>query len=170
MSVPNASEKSRKRDRRVKIGFLVVAAVLVLVVYWWQRKPPLLPGEWLTDMPKAMDQARRENRGVLAFFTNSAWGETETFIATHCFGKSANTKALQRTNYIMVKVSPSLDSDLARQYKVTQLPTLLILDPNGKERNRRELKADIGESEFPFFLDCVEPFKPATTAPAKGNY
>ncbi len=168
MNAADLSDKSRKRDRQVKIGFLVVAAILVLLVYWWQRKPTLLPGTWLTDVPKAMEQARNEKRSVLLFFTHSAWGEAEKRIAF--FGFSKNVKALNKFDYILVKVSPSLDSDLARQYKVTKLPTLLILDPNGREKNRRELLVDVGETEFPLFLDLSQPYKAPTTNPKDDVY
>ncbi len=164
MTEPKAvTEKSRRRERRVKIGFAVAAAVMILVVWYWQRNPSRL--SWEHDLPGALATARQQNRGVVAFFTHSSYGEMEKRIET--FGFIKNYKAVSKSNYILVQVSPSLDSDLARQYKITKLPTLLVLDANGVERNRRELLADVGETDFPQFLDCSVPFNSATTKPRK---
>ena len=52
-------------------------------------------------------------------------------------------------------LTDGLSGDLAKRYKLTKLPTMVILDANGKELNRRE--GFIGEVEFRRgFLDLTK--------------
>ena len=65
-------------------------------------------------------------------------------------------RAIQDGKFARVKVTVnSLNSDVARQYKLTHLPTMMILAPDGKELNRRE--GVVGEVPFVHgFLDLTE--------------
>ena len=148
-----------KADRWVKIGFLL-ATLAVIVIYSMKTRNPTIPG-WSTDLEQAAKQSREENRKLVIFFMSKPPGETDRRIQDGILNKSGNRKALQKGNYLAVtaQLSPSLDSNVAKRYQVTVLPTLLLLDGQGKELNRRE--KTIGEVDFRNgFLDCRNVHQP----------
>jgi len=143
-----AQPRSRQ-DRWVKLGFLLVAIATVAVIWWIQRNPPML-ADWADDLSTALDQARREDRRVLVFFMHSPPGQTERWLVSNTIPK--NDKHIKGGNYIAVKasVSKNLKDELAEQYGIREVPTLLILDPQGKEIGRRTGR--VGEIDFGRFL------------------
>jgi len=102
---------------------------------------------WATDLPKALEQARAENKIVLLDFTGSDW-------CVWCF-KFDNDVLSQpefasyaKTNLVLVKLDfpnakPQSDSvkktnkDLQDKFKVDGFPTYVALTPDGKEIGRQ---------------------------------
>lgn len=151
----------RATDMRGKLAFLVVAALLAGVVYWYLQQGKTILRDWPDDLAKALRQAKAENLRVLAFFVSSPPSETTLRMARTTLKKSHNQRAIASGGFLRVKVSldTSLKSDTARRHKITKLPTMLILGPDGKELNRRE--GMIGEVPFRSgFLDCAEVVQP----------
>jgi len=151
----------RAADMRGKLVFFVVAVVLAGVVYWYLQQGRAILRDWPDDLGKALHQARAEDRKVLAFFISSSPGETTSRMARTTLRKSHNQRAIATGGFLRVKVSldPSLKSDTARRYRIAKLPTMLVLDADGKELNRRE--GMIGEVPFRSgFLDCTEVVEP----------
>ena len=148
-----------KIDRWVKIGFLL-AAFTVIVIVSVKMRNPTIPG-WRTDLEQAIKQARLENRKIVIFFMSKPPGATDRWIQDNILNKKNNRNAISEGNYLAVttQLSPALDSELAKRYKITKLPTLLLLDPEGRELNRRE--KTVGEVEFRNgFLDCKVVHRP----------
>ncbi|MCJ7544903.1 MAG: hypothetical protein MUP47_10155, partial [Phycisphaerae bacterium] len=76
-----------------------------------------------------------------------------------------NAQAIKDGRFIavMVKVRNLSRSNLASRYGIAKLPTLLVIGPDGAEKNRRE--GFIGEPEFRTgFLDCSQVVGPAATS------
>lgn len=152
-----AATGSKTADRRTKIVFLVVLAVAAALVYvLLQRRTPGF--NWPEDLDKALEQARTQQRNVLVFFTSSPKSLTARQLIQTTLRKNVRTIAQQR----VVKVNVSLDTvncDLAARYKISSLPTFVLLSPEGKELNRRE--GFVGEVDFhKGFLDCSRVVKP----------
>ena len=138
-----------RRDRRVKLGFLAVLLVVGAVVWLIQRRPPAaLTKGWPDDLDKALAQAGSENRPILAFFTGQPLSATARWLLRGTLARPENKKAIAKGRFIKVRVAldRSLTSELAQRYQIKSLPTMLVLEPDGKERNRRTGR--IGEVSF----------------------
>ncbi len=102
--------------------------------------------EWMTDYQRAMARAKAERRNVFLFFTGSDWcgwcqrleeeiltkeefknyAKEKLILVTLDFPKQTpQSEALQNQNRV-----------LARQYRITGYPTVVILDPTGKPMKR----------------------------------
>ncbi len=152
-----ADTGSKTANRRTKIAFLVVLAVAAALVYVLvQRNTPGF--NWPEDLDKALEQARARQRNVLVFFTSSPKSAIARRLIQTTLHKNAGAMAKER----VIKVNVSLDtvnSDLAARYKISSLPTFVLLSPEGKELNRRE--GFVGETDFhKGFLDCSKVVKP----------
>ena len=160
MAEKDAEARAAKssRDRWIKIGFVLVLAAVAVAIYSFQRRDLRIEG-WGNDLPAALAQARAENRMVVVFFASSPPSDTAREIAQRRIPKPDNVQALKDGNFIPVIVSldENLNSDAATKYKLTTLPTLLVLRPDGTERNRHE--GMIGEVNFRQDLLRVNPTK-----------
>jgi thioredoxin-related protein len=102
--------------------------------------------EWLTDVPKALEIARAENKLVLLDFTGSDW-------CPYCQALQAKVLASKKfeayadRNLVLVKVDfprttkqpmelKEANSELAGKFKVDTFPTVILLGPKGKELKR----------------------------------
>ena len=143
-------------DRRAKLAFLVVAAVAAVCIYLLQREGPKLKG-WATDLDVALKQAKAENRRSLVFFTASPKSTTARRLIQTTLRK--NVQMIAREQVVKVNVDTDLNTNLAVRYKISSLPTFVLLSPEGKELNRR--KGFVGEVPFhKGFLDCSQVNKP----------
>ena len=98
---------------------------------------------WLTDLPKAMAQAKTEKKLVLLDFTGSDWCPPcknlhKTVLTSEEFTKFA------KENLVLVDVdfpkskpqTPELkaaNQELSKKYAVRGYPTIIVLDADGKE-------------------------------------
>jgi hypothetical protein len=141
------SKKHSSKDRWVKIGFLLVILIGVVGVYLLQHRS-LSIKDWGDDLPAALREAKATGRMVVVFFVEDPPSETSRRIKDSVIHKPGNRKALKEGNFIRVIVilDNSLKSDVAKQYRIKELPTLMVLRPNGTERNRHE--GLIGEVNF----------------------
>ena len=140
-------DKKAARDKWIKLGFLGAILVALLVVYLLQSRDIEVKG-WGTDLPAALAKAKTEDRDVLILFVNAPPSATARKIQQKIIPKPANTKAVTNGNFVPVTVSldGGLEADLAKQYKLKALPTLMILGSDGTERRRHE--GNIGEVPF----------------------
>ena len=159
----DSGKKPAKRtsDYRAKLGFIVAAIAICVAVYFYIQRGRMILRSWPSDLEKALQQARSEDRRPLLLFMSSPPSETTRQMAGTTLKKAHNRKAIAEGKFIPVKVvlDTSLKSDLARRHKIRKLPTMLILSPAGEELNRRE--GMIGEMQFrQDFLSCKEVLKP----------
>ena len=140
-----ARPKKTKSDWRIKLAFLLVAAAII--IYFWHSSRTLPLDDWDDDLAAAMQRASVENRPVVVFFMSKPPGYNARHVMS-IIKRPENRNALDDGNFVRVKcqVSTRLDSELARRYKLKQLPTLVLLDPGGKEANRRQ--GTVGELDF----------------------
>ena len=144
MSEPTPSNKQssgkaapgRRHDRWVKLGFLVVALAIVGYLVIKQRSFPA-PAGWGDNLAEALTTAKSENRHVVALFVAHPMGELAKTVITQVINKGDNRNAVRAGNFVPVIVRGP-DQQMRDDYKLTEFPTLMILDPNGREVKRRE--------------------------------
>ena len=110
---------------------------------------PLLAAEdaWITDVPKAMEQAKSQKKLVLLDFTGSDWCPPckalhKNVLTSEEFSKFA------KDNLVLVdldfpKAKPQSDElkaankELSKKYGIKGYPTIIVLDADGKELFRK---------------------------------
>jgi len=103
---------------------------------------------WTTDLPKALEQAKKENKLVLIDFTGSDWCPPCIELKKNVFD-SAEFKKFAQDNLVLVDVDfpkrkkqdPKLtaaNEALSEKYKVESFPTILVVDATGKQIFRDE--------------------------------
>ena len=144
---PDSRPARRWGDRKIKLAFLALMTVVVVLIYLRQRTTLDLPG-WGDNLNTALTQAKAESRPVLVFFVSSPPDYTSRELTKNTIPK--NDKAIQQGRFIKVVVwiraSDLTKSEVARRFKITSLPTMLVIGPDGVEKNRRV--GNIGEVEF----------------------
>ena len=110
---------------------------------------PLLAGEdtWLTDLPKAMEQAKSQKKLVLLDFTGSDWCPPckslhKNVLTSEEFSKFA------KDNLVLVELDfpnskpqtaelKAANQELSKKYAISGYPTIIVLDADGKELFRK---------------------------------
>ncbi len=115
----------------------IIMTLLVCGLIWQVRAEELT---WLTNMPKAMAQAKAENKLVLADFTGSDWCGWCKKLDADTFSK-AEFAEYAKKNLILVQLDypnqkPQSDelkaanAVLQKRFKVDGFPTLILLKPD----------------------------------------
>ena len=107
---------------------------------------------WVTDLKVARRMAEQQQRLVLLHF----WTETCTpcqQLERNAFNQPELIRALS-TGYIPVKINAQQSPDLASYYKVSAVPTDIIVDPSGKELFRSTSPQD--PNKYIAMLDGVK--------------
>ena len=148
MTEPNETTKTPAgRDRWIKIGFVLVLIAAGVAVYLFQQRDLNING-WENDLNAALAKGKAENRMIVAFFVDTPPSDIARTIAKRRIPKPDNVQALKEGRFIPVVVSlkEGVNSDLAKTYNITRLPTLVVFNSTGTERNRHE--GSIGETDF----------------------
>jgi hypothetical protein len=142
-----------RRDRMVKIGFLVVGAVLIGLVYYNQRNPAVLQ-QWSDDLDGTLQAARAQNRRTIVLFLPSPLGEHDRqWLVGNTIAK--NELRIDKGGFLRVKVPVAdlKDSPPARTYGIKEIPTILMLGADGKELKRLQgTQGQIAETDLTAFL------------------
>lgn len=98
---------------------------------------------WSTDLEKALATAKKEKKSVLVEFTGSDWCPPCIQMRKNVFSKKEFVdKASEK--FILVeldfprgdKAIADKNQPLAKKYKIEGFPTVVLLNPEGKEFNR----------------------------------
>jgi len=105
---------------------------------------------WSSDYEKAKKQAIAESKPILAMFTASWCGPCKRMKSTTLVNRSV--KQLLQSHFVTVMIDTDRNPSLTRQFHITAMPTVLVIDPTtGKtERSRGYL----GRNEFLAFLNA----------------
>jgi thiol:disulfide interchange protein len=98
---------------------------------------------WTENLDQALATAKKEGKSVLVEFTGSDWCPPCMMMRKQVFSKKEFVQAASK-KFILVEIDfPQADPDLkkkheplAEKYKIEGFPTVLLLNPNGKEFNR----------------------------------
>jgi thioredoxin-related protein len=118
-----------------------IALTLALLTCWTAGQALAADSSWLTSVPKATAQAKKENKLVLLDFTGSDWCGWCKKLDSETFSKSAFTDYAKK-NLVLVEVDfPSQKQQTAElktanqalqaKYGVDGYPTLILLKPDG---------------------------------------
>jgi thiol:disulfide interchange protein len=98
---------------------------------------------WSPDLEKALAQAKKEKKQVLVEFTGSDWCPPCIAMRKNVFSKKEFVDAASK-DYVLVELDfPNGDEALkkknepyAQKYKIEGFPTVILMDPEGKEFTR----------------------------------
>jgi len=98
---------------------------------------------WMENLDKALEKAKAENKPVLVEFTGSDWCPPCKMMRKNVFSKKEFVTAASK-KWILVEIdlpkkNPELakkNQPLAEKFKIEGVPTVILLDKNGKEFNR----------------------------------
>ncbi len=101
------------------------------------------PKGWSTDLDKAIEQAKAENKSVLVEFTGSDWCPPCIAMRKNVFSKKEFVDAASK-KFVLVELDfPKGDKDLseknqplADKFRIEGFPTVVLLDSEGKEFTR----------------------------------
>lgn len=117
---------------------------------------------WTPDLKKAFEQAKKEKKQVLVEFTGSDWCPPCIAMRKNVFSKKEFVEKASK-DYVLVELDfPNGDKALkeknepyAKQYKIEGFPTVILMDPEGKEFTR------FFASEYPKTDDFLKHLKDA---------
>lgn len=133
------------------VGFVV--AIIALAVINRLRSAPSPAEEaaagqlgWLTDFDAAKEQAREKHDFLLINFTGSDWCPPCMRLRKQVFAQPAFADYAQENLVLLEADFPrrkqlsaeqqSANDSLARTYQIDSFPTIVVLDPQGKEVGR----------------------------------
>ncbi len=101
------------------------------------------PEGWITDLDKAFEKAKSENKSVLVEFTGSDWCPPCMIMRKDVFSKKEFVRKASK-KFVLVEIDlPNGDPELrskhepiAEKYNVEGFPTVILLDSSGKEFTR----------------------------------
>jgi hypothetical protein len=164
MTSEQTASKSDK-DRLAKWVFLGLAVVAATLVWLVQRNPSILKG-WETNLPQALADGRAQHRPVLIFFHDIPMNQASAWIAGKHLCTSQSMAAYEKYNYVKVRVGTETSSSVAREWKLTGFPTLVVVDASGKEVMRYQGSIPLSE----FWERLLPAAKSASTStPATGE-
>jgi thioredoxin-related protein len=125
----------------MKIPFLPLLMLLFASVMGTALAVP--PPGWTEDYAKALEKAKTEKKNLLLDFTGSDWCGYCKLLDKEVFA-TAEFKSWAKDNVVLVKVDfphstpqtakvKQQNSELKSQHPVNGYPTVVILDPEGKE-------------------------------------
>ena len=115
--------------------------ISILIVFWLAGEAFADDSAWLSSVPQAMAQARRENKLILLDFTGSDWCGWCKKLDADTFSKPEFID-WAKMNLVLVQVDfpaqKKLAADLVKandalktKYKITGYPTLIVLKSDG---------------------------------------
>ncbi|MGD7652184.1 MAG: thioredoxin family protein [Verrucomicrobiales bacterium] len=101
------------------------------------------PEGWSTDLKKAFEQAKKDNKAVLVEFTGSDWCPPCIAMRKNVFSKKEFVKEASE-DFILVELDfPKGDKSVAeknepfaKKYQIEGFPTVILFDSDGKEFTR----------------------------------
>lgn len=131
------------------IGVLLVAQWPMLKgrYYRWRGTPPAVSAiAWHTDYATALAEARRTDRPVLVDFAADWCPPCITM--NHEVWPDAEVAALVARGYVALKVDIDAQPDVAERYQVAGIPSVLVIDHEGRVLRTASFLGRGGMQEF----------------------
>ena len=123
---------------RIKIGSLLCGLFLLSISFVHAAEK-----DWLTSIEEGVKQAKKEHKHVLVEFTGSDWCPPCIMMHKKVFSKNSFVKGAQKNFVLVVLDIPNKDKALRKKndavmkkYKVRGVPTVILMDADGKEFSR----------------------------------
>src|SRR5574339_289561 len=119
---------------------------LGLLVGWLAFQVSAAEGEWMTDLAKAQEKAKAENKLVLLDFTGSDWCPPCKALHKNVLSAKEFT-AFAKDNLVLVEVDfprrkalpaaqKKANDALAKKFDIDGYPTIIVLDGAGKQLSK----------------------------------
>jgi hypothetical protein len=143
---------ARAKDKRIKTVFLAATIIVAALIYLLVQTRPSKVSSWPQDAEAQVAAAKKDGRPVVLVFMSDVADATSEHMAKKSLNEPLVLKALTETSvhYAMVVTNLRNPPPLAKEYKITKLPTVLKLSPAGRELKRRE--DFIGEPDLARFI------------------
>lgn len=131
---------------------------------------PASAGEWMTDFPATMQQAKAENKLVLVDFTGSDCCSACILLRRNVLD-NADFRVYAADKFVLMEVdlpqrhrlAPELrqqNEALAKRYGVAAFPTILVLNPQGEvlggfQEGDKSVKEAIQQLEEAYMVDAL---------------
>ena len=149
-----AAERPARKNRLVIAGFLAVAVGLVAFNVVKGRSVPA-PRNWGEDLKAALDLGKAEGRQIVVLFVRHPASQMARDLIRYTIAKPDNRNAITEGNFVpvMVRLRGDSKNELMSEYKLKNMPTLILLSPDGEEIRRLEGQAT--KPEVPFRQDFL---------------
>ena len=104
---------------------------------------------WQTDFDRAKKQAIAESKPLVAMFTASWCGPCRRMKSTTLVDRAV--RQVLRSHFVTVMVDTDRNPGLTRQYNITGMPTIVVIDPASGKTDR--VRGYQGRSQFLSFLN-----------------
>ncbi len=101
--------------------------MLVYIVAIGAQSTFAASAHWQSDYEKAKKQALAESKPIVAMFTASWCGPCKRMKSTTLV--DGNVKRLLRAHFVTVMIDTDRNPSLTRQFNITGMPTVVIIDP-----------------------------------------
>ncbi len=120
---------------------LIAVVCALLAVSLWSAPAKKASVKWLSDVPAAQKSLKNKKQSILLFFTAPGWcGPCRMLesgpVASAKFAKIVRENAAVKADYSDRRNVSEANKALLREFKVEGFPTLIVLDPQGKEKGR----------------------------------
>ena len=140
---------------------MIIFACLVLVGFVQAAEKP-----WTTDFEKAKEQAKKENKLVLLDFTGSDWCPPCIALHKEVFSKKSFIEYAEE-KLILVELDfprrkkqeealKKANAALGEKFEIIGYPTVILIDSNGKEIDRKVGYQKGGAEAFIAYLKKLE--------------
>ena len=121
--------------------------VLAMLGGWLAFQVVAADAEWTTDLAKAQEKAKTENKLVLVDFTGSDWCPPCKALHKNVFS-SPEFAEFAKKNLILVEVDfprkkeqsdqvKKANRELAKKHEIDGYPTVIVFDSNGKQLDKK---------------------------------
>lgn len=111
-------------------GVFALIIVAFILAYWLSVRVPANHIAWAKDLPAAMTQAQQRSLPLLLYFT-ADWCPPCRQMKREVWPDDA-VQQLVNSSTIPLYIDVDEQSDLAQQYAVQSIPTLIIADASGR--------------------------------------
>lgn len=121
------------------LGIIIVITAVVLMVFSQHSVSDNQSNAditWQTNLDSAIQDAKNTNKPVFIDFYSEGCSYCKELNESTLSDPNVKKKLSQ--NYVTVDINTDQNPNLASQYKIYSLPTLVILNSNGQEIKRQE--------------------------------
>ncbi|MBL4886233.1 MAG: thioredoxin family protein [Planctomycetaceae bacterium] len=117
-----------------RISIIHCTAMLACIAVLGSQSVFAAGAHWQTDYEQAKKQAIAESKPIVAMFTASWCGPCKKMKASTLVDRSV--KQLIESHFVAVMIDTDRNRDLTRRFKISAMPTVLIIDPVTGEIDR----------------------------------
>ena len=142
------------KNRWVIAGFIAVGIGLLAFNHLRGRSVDP-PDNWGEDLTAALATGKAEGRQIVVLFVYEPPSQTTRNLIRYTIEKPDNRKAVKDGKFVpvMVRVNGPDEAELKERYQLKEIPTLILLSPDGSEICRREGQET--KPEVPFRTDFL---------------